>query len=266
MFKDLENLFDDLDDERNNNHANNQLIFIKNFKIDGSFILHHFISYGLKNSSTTTTFFLNSSQTFSHYRSVQAKLGNGQLLSKQLEVGQFIHFDFMKWFESSSLDSNKPKSSFKDDFLNFISTKLASTPQQSKERRRLLFIIEDLSIFDLLGVMSSKDVIGMIRALQEKKINNNDDEAKNILVINTQNFNNSYATLNDHEFTNNYFLNELKHLADISVDVNHLSTGYSKDINGQLRVVKRKHYPIENNEEKNFLFKITERNVQLQPL
>ena len=96
MFKDVENV---LDLENLNGLAGTSpFIFIKNYKVDGSFLLHHLISHGLRHDYAI--FFFHSYQTLSHYKSVQVKLGNSQAFNKHVEQGRFVNFDLLKLFES----------------------------------------------------------------------------------------------------------------------------------------------------------------------
>ena len=218
MFKDVENV---LDLENLNGLAGTSpFIFIKNYKVDGSFLLHHLISHGLRHDYAI--FFVHSYQTLSHYKSVQVKLGNSQAFNKQVEQGRFVNFDLLKLFESRQ--NNQQDLSV--EILDFFKQKVASKMADSK----LLVIFDDLSILSLIDFVSNSQLIRLVNGFQELlSIQSGNQQCQNLLVLNTQEF-------DDHDPAelSPSFLMQLAHLADIYVDVNHLTTGYLKEINGQV--------------------------------
>lgn len=177
---------------------------------DSSFLIHHFISYALK--SKKHCYFLNLSQTWSHYKSVQSKLGNTVLLNESIEKSLFQNIDFVKQTSVQrlvQLGEDTTTHLIEQLFNNFFAS-------LTKNNSESIVIIDDLSILNLLGLNENYifKLIYKIRSLNSK-VN---------LIIQMQSF--TWST---------HLLNDLARMSEIYFKIEDLVTGYSKDIQGQVR-------------------------------
>lgn len=200
MFKDLLNYFDL---EKNNNF----LTMITSSTLDGSFLIHHLLSCGLK--ANNKIYFLSASQTWAHYKSVQIKLGNGTSFTEMVDKSKLINFDLMNLSNDFlNGDNNNLETKMKNIFID-IKSKLETSTEKA------LIIIDDLSVLNLIGCKENFifEFMSNIRAFSDR-IN---------LVIYSQML-----------MTNQALLNDLIFLANSHIVADRLVTGYSKDIQGQV--------------------------------
>lgn len=201
MFKDLLNYFNL---EKNNNF----LTMITSSTLDASFLIHHLLSCGLK--ANNKIYFLSASQTWAHYKSVQIKLGNGTALAEMSDKSNLINFDLMNLSNDFLKgDNNNIEKNMKNAFTD-IKSKLESSAEKA------LIIIDDLSILNLIGCNENFifEFMSSIRDFSDR-VN---------LVIYSQML-----------VTNQSLLNDLIFIADSHIVADSLVTGYSKDIQGQVR-------------------------------
>ncbi len=208
MFKDILNSYD-------LSKRKDFLTLITSLSLDGSFLLHHLLSCGIRHKQQI--FFFSIAQTWIHYKSIQIKLGNGNILTEMLENLKFVNYDLMclvKDFlinDSNELSSSNINEAFDDLYLNHL------LKNEDKDEN-ILIIIDDLSLFNLLGYKENF-IIEFIYKIKkfESKIN---------LIIYSQQL-----------VSNRYLLNELKYLSDSQIQIENLKTGYSKDIQGQVKLI-----------------------------
>lgn len=236
-------------------------LLVESKTTDGSFIIHHMLSSILRAPvSSSITFLVTLSQTFSHYKSVQVKLGNAAQFNNALNTHQLVHVDLMDSLSQSALQTEHDfKSDFNRAFAS-IQTKLASfSPEQ-----RINVIIDDLSIASLIGLEDNiiLNFLSKLRSLIDHLF----------LIV--------YIQISDPVIK--FLANDLAHVADRLIQIESLSTGYSKEIDGQVRFIlfslnlifkskrvfcfQMKMYKYESKflkKEEKFLYKINERNVQL---
>lgn len=199
MFKDLANYFD-------LESLDNFLTLVTSSTLDGSFVLHHLISCALRKKQPI--YFCNAAQTWAHYKSVQIKLGNGTALSEAMDK-QLHNFDLM----DLSCHILKGDEANLDADLKQLLQKL--TNKLKKESGKVLVVIDDLSVLNLLGI-GENFVMEFIAGLREFR------ERVNLVI---------YSQML--EF-NAHLLKDLIFMSDSHIVVDSLVTGYSKEIQGQV--------------------------------
>jgi len=178
---------------------------------DGSFLLNNLLSKIIRQKEFII--FLTFSQKMTHYKSIQGKLANANTLSSLMEKGEFNLIDCMQIFKKmlANQNQNDLKTLLNEIFLN-IKTPCDKFDFSSK---KMYIFIDDLSVAHLIGIndYAQLEFLSKIRSINE-----------NIrLVINCQGFD-----------TNQTFVTDLAHIADLYVKIDKLKTGYSKEIDGQV--------------------------------
>jgi hypothetical protein len=204
MFNDIQNIIDyDV-------LTNKNLTFIESNNIDGSFLIHHLLSYCIKRDFKTLL--LTLSQTLSHYKSIQVKLGNGAKLTKLIENNTINHVDCLNLTNNYLLTSN-------DYFLNEIINEVSKQLDNNKSLDYDYLIIDDLTIAYLLT--NKNDYKKLYEFIFKIKTNHS-----NMKII-----------LNMHSFEDinlSYLIKDFAYLADVYFKIDQLNTGYSKEIHGQV--------------------------------
>jgi hypothetical protein len=207
MFKDITNCIDF-------EHRNPFLTLItSSCQSDSSFLIHHFLSFGIR--SKKQVYFVNLSQTWSHYKSVQSKLGNSVQLNEQTEAGKFVNFDILKPKNTDSLIQMESQVDFwQQTFTNLITC--LEEKNKNESDFECMVIIDDMSILNLIGCDENLifELIVKLKAFTNLKLN---------LVMQLQSF-----------WLNRHMINDLVYLADVYIKIEDLVTGYSKDIQGQV--------------------------------
>jgi hypothetical protein len=224
MFNDLHKLID---------FEKFKTILIESENIDGSFLIHHALSFCLKNNKKTI--FITLSQTLSHYKSVQSKFGNSaQFISKTIENGCLLNIDILSKINNVTMDLNS--------LLNTIELNLCEKIETGGYD---FIIIDDLSILYLLGC-TLQQIFKFVRNLRSKFKQLN-------IVINI----NSFDDNNELKI----MIKNIAYVSNVHFYVSHLKTGYSKDIQGQLTIYKS-NYPYQHSKD-TYLYKTSDRNVSL---
>jgi hypothetical protein len=180
------------------------LIESRNNNNDGLFLINHLLSNIVKNETKTCLITLQ--QTISHYKSIQTKIGNLNKFSKLIENGVLAHVDGLKEL------STDPNEDLFSTFFNSIYSRLNTDLANVK-----YLIIDDLSIFYLLGCSLN----GLYEFLFKLK---NTYHSLSLIV---------YAkNLSDSDWDN--LIKDFAYLSELYLIVSDLTTGYSKDIHGQV--------------------------------
>lgn len=193
-----------------------ELTLIESKKTDGSFVLHQILSTILKEVDSepkqSVIVLLTFSQTLIHYKSIQAKLGNSTQWTNAVNGEKLIPIDLVAPLSQFGADFKGVLDKAFSTIQAKISPILAKTPST-----RIYVIIDDLSITSLIGVEETLllEFLSKIRALKE-----NDS----VYVV-------AYIQSFD---SDTWFVNDLVHLADLVVRTESLTTGYSKEIDGQV--------------------------------
>ena len=182
---------------------------INSVDTDGSFLLNNFLSKIIRQKGSFIIF-LTFSQKMTHYKSIQGKLANSNNLSNLMEKGEFHLIDCMQMCKKVMYQNQiELRIVLNEIFLNI---KTLADKFDFNEKKMYIFL-DDLSIGHLIGMkdFDQLEFLSKIRSINE-----------NIrLVINFQGFD-----------TNQTFINDLAHVADLYVKIDKLKTGYSKEIDG----------------------------------
>jgi hypothetical protein len=145
-----------------------------------------------------------------HFKSVQAKLGNMSLLNKQIESDSFLNLDCMTMFLTKTTDD--------DQFFGDLIEKIRQfVDKQQQKDKKTFILIDDLSIPMLLG-SNDRNILKFVQNLTMID--------GTCLNINMQSFN-----------KNELFIKDLSSLSDFYAHFDNLTTGYSKNIHGQVNTL-----------------------------
>lgn len=177
---------------------------------EGSFLIHHLLSSCLRRSaqSSSQIVFIPVAQSFSHYRSVQNKLGNSSLLTSQLTSQSFITIDAFTNLSDLYLSGNM-KESYLDSLFSQVQTAIKN------KNVPCYIVIDDISFFHFFG-FSDKSILRLVHQCLNQIFNSR-------VIIGTQVFDSNKSLISD-----------LTHIADFHCAVESLATGYSKEIDGQV--------------------------------
>ena len=194
---------------------NPSLTVISSLETDGSFLLHNLLAKTIRQKHGII--FLTFSQKMSHYKSIQNKLANSNALATQMDSGEFSLIDCMqiskKMMSKKHLKTDADATSPLNQIVSNVK-KLTDKFDFANANKK--HYVDDLSVAHLIGIddYALLEFINKIRAINE-----------NIhLVVYVQCFE-----------SNQMFISELLHLSDLYVRLDKLQTGYSKEIDGQVR-------------------------------
>ncbi|XP_070585392.1 elongator complex protein 6 [Erythrolamprus reginae] len=213
----------------------NKCILLCATKTDGSFLVHHFLSFYLK--ARCKVCFLALVQSFSHYNSVAQKLGVNLLTAK--EHNQLVFFEGLK-SASQVLFSDGQKSEDPNPFqfvsgdgsdlqqlFHFVRTSFLSPSAGGHQWKFPVLIIDDLGVLLSLGVQLT-DVLNFVHYCRAT-IN---VELKGNLVFMTQSSEDSEDEEND------VLVKALRHQANSILWAEGLASGYCKEVHGQLTILE----------------------------
>uniref|UniRef100_A0A8C4T9H3 Elongator complex protein 6 n=1 Tax=Erpetoichthys calabaricus TaxID=27687 RepID=A0A8C4T9H3_ERPCA len=217
-------------------HNLSNCVLLSESKTDGSFLIHHFLSFFLK--GTCKVCFLGLVQSFSHYSTV------GINMLQAREKGQLVFFEGLR----NSLDMLLPESDASDaepqplSFLRWPSTDLrnlfdfvnSSLSQSENDMSRWaspVLLIDDLSVLLSLGVNPTAvlDFIHYCRMAVCSK-----QQGNMVTLVHNED------DLGDEDC--DLVLHALTHQSSLILQVHGLNTGYCRDVHGQDKFqLKRDH-------------------------
>ena len=210
MFKDISNC---IDFEQKNPFLT---LISSSCQSDSSFLIHHFLSLGIR--SKKQVYFVNLSQTWSHYKSVQSKLGNSVQLNEKTDAGKLVNFDIVKQKNTATLiQMDSPVDFWQQTFASLIAC--LEEKNKNESNFECMVIIDDMSILNLIGCDENLifELVVNLKAFTNLKLN---------LIMQLQSF-----------WSNRHMINDLIYLSDVYIKIEDLLTGYSRDIQGQVSYV-----------------------------
>ncbi|KAM5292699.1 elongator complex protein 6 isoform 2-T2 [Ctenodactylus gundi] len=254
MFPELNNLLNVTPDtvERG------KLTLLCDARTDGSFLVHHFLSFYLK--ANCKVCFVALIQSFSHYSIVGQKLGVS--LSTARERGQLVFLEGLK----SSVDvffqaREQPhplqflrESCAGDLRLLYEHVREALQPSDSGDAtwRCPVLLVDDLSVLLSLGVgaVAVLDFVHYCRAAVCGELKGN-----MVALVHDS------GDAEDEE--NDILLNGLSHQSHLILRAEGLATGFCKDVHGQLRILwRRPSQPTAQRDRSlTYQYKIQDKNV-----
>ncbi|XP_006893011.1 PREDICTED: elongator complex protein 6 [Elephantulus edwardii] len=254
MFPELNNLLNTAPDRA----EQGKLTLLCDAKTDGSFLVHHFLSFYLK--ANCKVCFVALIQSFSHYNIVGQKLGVS--LTAARERGQLVFLEGLK----SSVDvffrtQEKPhpleflrKATAEDLRPLYEFVKEAVKPVDSGEAawRYPVLLLDDLSVLLGLGVgpVAILDFVQYCRA-----------------TVCCQLKGNMVALVHDNGDTededSDVLLNGLSHQSHLILRAEGLATGFCRDVHGQLSILwRRPPQPTAQREQSlTYQYKIQDKSV-----
>lgn len=244
--------------EWTNSKFRNEILLITSRGTDGGFLLHHFISYYLKQAFPVCLVTL--AQTFAHYS--QAGLKIGANLDRAKKNGFLHHIDLLARLSSSYLtktgqSKDKIKSTGSEGLhcnleklFHEIRTQLDSlvkNPQHEKNNPDpALLVIDDLSMLLCWG-FNENDVINFIHYIRVLC------KQHNVLLVTLM------PVIEDDHYT--ALLKHVEHMSECIIRVKDLPSGHSKDIHGHLQILKRGK---EENDSQ-MQYKLSDKNLIIFP-
>ncbi|OCT75339.1 hypothetical protein XELAEV_18030518mg [Xenopus laevis] len=199
---------------------------------DGSFLVHHFLSYYLRAGCRVC--FVALVQSFSHYNIVAQKLGVN--LSSAKDEGQLVFLEGLKSYtdllfgDKSEAEETNPlcflrAGSDLRPLYSFVSAALA--PSAGQSWKCPVLILDDLSVLLSLGVTSLQvlDFMHYCRATVCTQYKGN------VLCL-------VHGAEESGDEENELVLRSLSHQSHLILQAEGLSTGFCKDVHGQLKIIR----------------------------
>lgn len=201
-------------------------------KADSSFLLHHFLSYFLKENFNVAL--LSFCQSFNHFNSVGNKIGVNLVQAR--EQKNFLFIEGLKLLAHSINQDvlhgdNQWKSCVKNDgriCVKALYETIKSTIEifRKGSDRKVVLLIDNLSLLTDTG-LQVQDVTAFIHYL---KIYLTEDLEGNLVY----GLNNDFG---EEDEEGNLLKKFTQHSVDLCVEVKGLETGYCKDVHGQVHKI-----------------------------
>ncbi|XP_070533113.1 elongator complex protein 6-like isoform X2 [Ptychodera flava] len=206
-------------------------ILLSDSLADGSFLIHHFLSLFLKGGHRVC--FVSLSQTFSHYNAVGLKLGVN--LTSAVERNQLVFVDGLKYslqlFESRETVEDNPFRCLRDEekTLQPLYQMIRDSLLKSSDEidKPVLVLIDDLSMFLSIGfsVVNVYDIMHYLVTMICGQL-----KSPGCLVT----FIHTDKDVEDEE--NDLIFKQLSYHSNLHLHAEGLSSGYCKDVHGQLSI------------------------------
>ncbi|XP_063117157.1 elongator complex protein 6 isoform X1 [Cavia porcellus] len=231
MFPELNHLLNTTPDKA----EQGKLTLLCDAKTDGSFLVHHFLSFYLK--ANCKVCFVALVQSFSHYGIVGQKLGVS--LTAARERGQLVFLEALK--TSVDIFFQPPVEPHPLQFLReasagnlqplFEFVREALKPEDGGEAkwRHPVLLVDDLSVLLSLGVgaVAVLDFIHYCRATVCTELKGN------VVAL-------VHDSGDSEDEENDLLLSGLSHQSHLILRAEGLATGFCRDVHGQLRVLWRR--------------------------
>ncbi|XP_063308927.1 elongator complex protein 6 [Pelobates fuscus] len=233
-----------------------KLILIRDCESDGSFLVHHFLSYYVKAGCKVC--FLGLVQSFSHYNVIAQKLGVNLVSAK--DDGQLIFLEGLRSYTDLLFGKQETEQANPLRFLragsdlkplyDFVCASLA--PSSDESWKCPVLIIDDVSVLLSLGVTAVQvlDFMQYCRASVCSKYKGN------VLCLV-----HNHSECEDEE--NELVTKSLWHQSSLVLHTEGLTTGFCKDVHGQLTLTWRVPTGRKGEKEKSevYQYKIHDKNV-----
>ncbi|XP_053568905.1 elongator complex protein 6 [Bombina bombina] len=227
-------------------------------KTDGSFLVHHFLSYYLKAGCKVC--FVALVQSFSHYNIVAQKLGVNLVAAK--DEGQLVFLEGLRSYtdllfsERKEAERPNPLHCLRKEGLDlkplyeFVSTALA--PSAGESWKCPVLILDDVSVLLSLGVGAPLvlDFMHYCRATVCSQYEGN------LMCL-------VHSDEESEDEENDLVRRTLQHQSNMILEAEGLTTGFCKDVHGQLKITRRAppHGKGERDQCAIYQFKIQDKNV-----
>ncbi|NXG26408.1 ELP6 protein, partial [Grallaria varia] len=206
---------------------------LRDTRTDGSFLVHHFLSFYLRAGCKVC--FVALLQSFSHYNIVAQKLGVNLTAAK--ERGQLVFLEGLKSCLDLLFGEEQPGQPSPLQFLSestcdlralFDFVRVSLTPTDSDPWKGPVLLVDDLSVLLSLGAtpVAVLDFIHYCRASVCSQLKGN------IVVL-------VHSSEDSEDEENELVVNSLCHHSDLILWAEGLATGFCKDVHGQVKIIKR---------------------------
>ncbi|KAM7062976.1 elongator complex protein 6 [Molossus nigricans] len=231
MFPELNNLLNTAPDKV----EQGKLTLLCDAKTDGSFLVHHFLSFYLK--ANCKVCFVALIQSFSHYNIVGQKLGVSLTVAR--ERGQLVFLEGLKssvdiFFQTEEQPHplqflREANTSNLQPLYEFVQEALKPVDHEEAAWRCPVLLVDDLSVLLSLGVraVAVLDFIHYCRATVCCKLQGN------IVAL-------VHDSGDAEDEENDILLNGLSHQSHLVLRAEGLATGFCRDVHGQLRILWRR--------------------------
>ncbi|NWQ70439.1 ELP6 protein, partial [Neopipo cinnamomea] len=230
---------------------------LRDSRTDGSFLVHHFLSFYLRAGCKVC--FVALLQSFSHYSIVAQKLGVNLTAAK--ERGQLVFLEGLK----SCLDlvfGEEEEQPGQPSPLQFLSTsdlralfdfvRASLSAPDSDAWKGPVLLVDDLSVLLSLGArpVAVLDFIHYCRVCVCSQLQGN------VVVL-------VHSSEDSEDEDNELVVNSLCHHSDLILWAEGLATGFCKDVHGQIRIIQRVSLQQAGEQDvvQIYQYKIQDRNV-----
>lgn len=226
-----------------------QFILISDWRTDGGFLIHHFLSDYLK--SRRKVCFVALAQSFSHYNLIAQKLGVNLVSAR--DEGQLVFLEGLKSY-TSLLFSQTPEADSHNP-LRFLRTGAdlrplydfiygALAPSAGEEWKSPALVVDDVSLLISLGVtpLQILDFIHYCRAGICHQL-----QGDVVCLVHRE----------EEDEDGEVLLRALCHQSGLILQAEGLTTGFCKDVHGQLTITHQQH----QDRSTIYQYKIQDKNV-----
>ncbi|XP_030349237.1 elongator complex protein 6 isoform X1 [Strigops habroptila] len=239
--------------------AGGKFTLLRDTRTDGSFLVHHFLSFYLRAGCKVC--FVALLQSFSHYNIIAQKLGVSLTAAK--ERGQLVFLEGLKscldlWFGEEEKQSGQPSplqfisESASDLKALFDFVRVSLTPAGSDSWKGPVLLVDDLSVLLSLGAtpVAVLDFIHYCRVVVCSQLKGN------IVVL-------VHSNEDSEDEENELVVNSLCHHSDLILWVEGLVTGFCKDVHGQIKIIRRVSLELTGEQDvvQIYQYKIQDKNV-----
>ncbi|NXR32045.1 ELP6 protein, partial [Zosterops hypoxanthus] len=233
-----------------------QFVLLRDTRTDGSFLVHHFLSFYLRAGCKVC--FVALLQSFSHYSIVAHKLGVSLAAAK--ERGQLVFLEGLK----SCLDllfgeEEQPGQPSPLQFLScrdlralFDFVRVSLAPAEGDSWKGPVLLVDDLSVLLSLGAAP----VAVLDFIHYCRVSVCCQLKGNIVVL-------VHSNEDSEDEENELVVNSLCHHSDLILWAEGLATGFCKDVHGQIKIIKRLSLRQAAGQDlvQTYQYKIQDRNV-----
>ncbi|NWI51642.1 ELP6 protein, partial [Calyptomena viridis] len=234
-----------------------RLTLLRDSRTDGSFLVHHFLSFYLRAGCKVC--FVALLQSFSHYNIVAQKLGVSLTAAK--ERGQLVFLEGLKSclelvFGEEEEQPGQPSP------LQFLRTcdlralfdfvRVSLTPTEGDSWKGPVLLVDDLSVLLSLGATP----VAVLDFIHYCRVSVCSQLKGNVVVL-------VHSNEDSEDEENELVVNSLCHHSDLILWAEGLATGFCKDVHGQIRIIKRLSLQQAGEQDlvQIYQYKIQDRNV-----
>ncbi|NXN83621.1 ELP6 protein, partial [Bombycilla garrulus] len=229
---------------------------LRDSRTDGSFLVHHFLSFYLRAGCKVC--FVALLQSFSHYSIVAQKLGVSLAAAK--ERGQLVFLEGLKCcLDVLFGEEEQPEQPSPLQFLSscelralFDFVRLSLAPGERDSWRGPVLLVDDLSVLLSLGVAP----VAVLDFMHYCRMSVCCQLQGNVVVL-------VHSNEDSEDEENNLVVNSLCHHSDLILWAEGLATGFCKDVHGQIKIIKRLSLQLAEEQDlvQTYHYKIQDRNV-----